>query len=86
MENVSYMKIEVLGVVNVIVNVLKRCSYNNRGYCKYQNGCKYIHYEQVCEKFLRDGKCGMEQNSQQRHPQICKYWIRHSQGCKRNEL
>ena len=88
MENVKNMKIEVIEGGNpnketVTVNVFWMFRYNNRWYFKHQNGCNNIHYEQVCEKFLRDGKCEMEQNCQHRHPQICKYWKR--QGCKRKE-
>ena len=86
--NVSNMKMEVVGTgkefkKTVKVEEWKRCRYNNKGYCRYQNECKFRHFEKVCEKFLKDGKCDLEQNCQSRHPQTCKFWKGDSKGCKR---
>ena len=34
----------------------KCCRYHKRGYCKYNDSCKYYHSEEICKQFLLDGK------------------------------
>jgi hypothetical protein len=88
--NVSNMGIKVLRKYdtckeNIEVKIGKKCRYHNKGYCKYQNKCKYYHAGQVCDEFLRNGKCETGQSCIYRHPRVCKYWIGDSGGCKREE-
>ena len=45
-----------------------QCYFNNIGYCKYGNQCKYQHYADICQKNIcTDSKC------KSRHPRTCKY-------------
>ena len=44
--------------------------------------CRYKHSENVCEIFLKDGKC-FRRNRSSRHPNNCKY---EKQGCFRRNL
>ena len=45
-----------------------RCKYQNIGYCKYQNNCKYLHNSKICLKT----QC-KEKNCIKRHPKECRY-------------
>ena len=47
---------------------LKKCNFNNRGYCKNKNECSKDHSEVVCD----DQKCD-ELKCIKRHPYQCKY-------------
>ena len=64
----------------------KRCNYDDRGYCRNGNGCKYQHFAQICENFLKDGKCEARRGCKSRHPTICKYWKHSVEGCRRGEM
>ena len=47
---------------------------------------KSKHFTQVCETFLKDGKCEIGYSCQKRHPRICKFWEKDIGGCKTKEL
>ena len=92
--NVSHMEMEVLRTgkahqpsfkERTEVKDVKKCRFNNTGYCKYQNECRFKHSENVCETYLRDGKCENKHSCQSRHPKPCKYWKREPKECKRKE-
>ena len=88
LENVSNMKMEISRTPKAYEQkrqseTVKRCRYDNGGYCKYQNRCKFKHFQTVCEMFLKDGKCE-DKNCDNRHPKICRYW-RDDKECVRNE-
>ena len=36
---------------------MKKCRYDNLGYWKNLEDCKYYHSGQICDEFLKDGKC-----------------------------
>ena len=57
------------------------CKYYNRGYCKNKTRCRYVHPQNVCKIFLKDGKCCVRDCSS-RHPKKCKYF---KQGCNRGD-
>ena len=59
---------------------LKRCRYNNRGYCKYKNKCRFTHVNEVCHDYLKHKKCDKKE-CEGRHPKACK-WDQQS-GCRR---
>ena len=63
----------------------KKCRYNNRGYCKYWEKCKFQHFTQICDQFLKDGKCEGLSGCQLRHPTVWKYWKNEKFGCKRDK-
>ena len=45
-----------------------QCYFNNRGYCRFRDKCRYRHYKQICPKSIcRDQECNY------RHPRSCKY-------------
>ena len=37
----------------------RKCRYNNTGYCKMNQECKFLHSEIICEQFLLDGHCSL---------------------------
>ena len=50
-----------------------QCFHNNRGYCKFQESCKFRHFHEECSNmFCRKKEC------QSRHPKICK----NGENCK----
>ena len=50
-----------------------QCYYNNTGYCKFRDHCRYQHYSEVCSKSIcTDKQCRF------RHPRTCK----HGDDCK----
>ena len=60
----------------------KKCRYNNRGYCKYTNKCRFIHPVEICSVYLETQNCDNKE-CPYRHPQTCK-WGKVSGGCKRH--
>ena len=45
-----------------------QCSYNNTGFCKFREHCKYQHYSSICSKNVcRNHQC------QNRHPNTCRF-------------
>ena len=67
---------------NLDGKVLK-CRYYDRGHCKYKCGCKYIHSKTICKDYLDNKKCDSK-SCIDRHPKVCKFWIKNKGGCKRN--
>ena len=61
----------------------RKCRYNDKGYCKYIEKCKFQHFQNICGEYLEKGKFGAGPTCQNRHPKICKYWKSDRQGCKR---
>ena len=64
----------------------KKCRYYDRGYCKFQDGCSFVHPLTICQKFLQKEvkeQCNQRQ-CKDRHPKNCKYWSR-EEGCRRGE-
>ena len=58
-----------------IKSVTTQCPHNNTGYCKFNDHCKYQHYNTICEKRIcRDIQC------RKRHPRTCRY----GENCKFN--
>ena len=86
---VSKMEMKVLfksecEMKNLERNYEKKCRYEDKGYCKYKSNCKFYHPGQICEKFLRDGKCESGQTCNNRHPRKCRYW-KGGEGCNRQQ-
>ena len=47
---------------------LHHCFYNNRGYCRFRETCRYQHFHDIClTTFCKDPRC------ENRHPVYCKY-------------
>ena len=92
LKNVSTMEMKVLRVAQTVKDkdidekIQKKCRYDDKGYCRNENRCKYQHFAQICEKFLTDGKCEARHRCQFRHPRICKYWKHSAEGCRREEM
>lgn len=60
----------------------KRCRYYNRGYCKYELKCRFIHPTEICKEHMQSKKC-ININCGGRHPKRCK-WLEKEQGCRRS--
>ena len=60
---------------------IKKCRYYNKGYCKYEEKCKFAHPLQTCQKHLETLKCTVKE-CKDRHPKVCK-WFTREVGCKR---
>jgi hypothetical protein len=61
---------------------IKKCRYFDKGYCKYENKCRYFHPLEICKSHLESPKC-MVKGCRSRHPKSCK-WFKKEVGCKRN--
>ena len=92
LKNISTMEIKVLRVSKTVKDKdtegkpQKKCRYDDKGYCRNEDGCKYKHFGQICETFLKDAKCEARHRCQFRHPRICKYWKHSDEGCRRGEM
>ena len=64
---------------------MKKCRYYNRGFCKFSDKCIFVHPLEACNDYLEDGICRKEKCAQ-RHPRHCRYWTKHQEGCKRENL
>ena len=87
-QNVSYMELTVSKCQTIKDKKdksKKKCRYDNRGYCKYLEKCKYQHSKHICDQYQKSGKCGAGECCQLRHPQVCKFWKQDTQGCKRDQ-
>ena len=64
----------------------RKCRYYNRGFCKFEQKCKFDHPKLVCEEYLQDGLC-LQKKCPKRHPRHCysRYWANTPEGCRRNE-
>ena len=38
-------------------NILKKCRYHNRGYCKFKDNCRFLHSQVICGNFLENQMC-----------------------------
>ena len=61
---------------------VKTCRYYNKGYCKYENKCRYFHPLKTCKNHLESQKCQVKL-CKERHPKVCKWFIKEV-GCKRD--
>ena len=53
----------------------KKWRHFNGGYCKYKGRCKFVHPRELCEEYLSNMKCEVN-DCPHRHPKICK-WVKH---------
>ena len=58
LQNVPDMRLTVsnLTVKDKKVEFKKKCRYDNKGYCKYLENCKYQHFAHLCDQYQKDGK------------------------------
>ena len=61
--------------------VIKKCRYFNKGYCKYEEKCKFRHPLEICQIHVKSLKCTIK-GCKNRHPKTCK-WFNREVGCKR---
>ena len=61
----------------------KKCRYNNRGFCKFKDRCRYIHQDKICSMYLEKQTCDKKECSD-RHPKRCK-WLETREGCNHNK-
>ena len=59
----------------------KICRYWNRGCCRNNLECSWLHAEKDCESFIQQGYCE-ERSCRKRHRRICRCWAR-DEGCQR---
>ena len=59
--------------------------YFDRGHCKRKDCCRYSHSRDICKLYLENRKCDRG-NCQERHPKVCKFWMKNKAGCKRGTL
>ena len=62
---------------------IRKCRYYDRGYCKYKCDCNYFHSKNICKDYLENGKCE-NKSCMERHPKVCKFWLKSRAGCKRD--
>ena len=60
----------------------RKCRHYNRGHCKHKGGCDFFHPKEICKEYLNDKKCD-KKDCVDRHPKVCKYWLKSNAGCKR---
>ena len=65
-------------------NLVKLCRYYRQGYCRKKEKCEFKHVEEICDKFLDEGKCA-DRFCSLRHPKSCKFWVSDPRGCFREE-
>ena len=65
-------------------NIVKKCRYHNRGYCKFKDNCRFLHSQVICGNFLENQVCRTRQ-CQNRHPKDCRYWTENPEGCIRQD-
>ena len=58
---------------NLLKETLNICPYFDEGYCKLLKTCKFVHSEENCELFDKEGIC-ITINCRKRHRKICRYW------------
>ena len=63
---------ELFPKMTLILDIVQ-CYYNNRGFCKHGENCRYQHFQEPCpNRFCKDKQCKF------RHPRPCK----HEKSCK----
>ena len=60
-----------------------KCRYNDRGFCRSQSDCVFLHSENVCDKVLSNGKCTESKKCLLRHPRDCRHRMGDTRGCRR---
>ena len=63
-----------------------KCRYNDRGYCKTQSECVFLHSDIICDKVFSNSKCSDSKECLLRHPKDCKHWMGDSRGCLRGDV
>ena len=76
-------KEEVVFVPDLVVSNVRKCSYFNRGHCKYKTRCRYSHPRNICKVYLENKKYEKDK-CRDRHPKLCKFWLKGRSGCKRD--
>ena len=61
----------------------KKCRYYDRGFCKYNKKCRFLHPEGICQEYLKTFKCSVKECCQ-RHPKVCR-WDQGKGGCNRGK-
>ena len=64
---------------------IKRCRYYNVGFCKMNNDCVFYLSDEVCDQYLKNGKCSEYKLCLKWHPKECKYWLKDPRGCFRGQ-
>merc|ERR1712129_249754 len=64
------------------VGTSRKCRHYNRGHCKHKGGCDFSHPKEICQDHLNGKKCD-NKDCVDRHPKVCKYWLKSNAGCKR---
>ena len=62
-----------------------KCRYNDRGFCKSQSECVFLHSDNICDKVLSNGICSESKVCLLRHPRNCKHWMGDTRGCLRGD-
>ena len=53
------------------------CPFNNTGFCKFRQECRYQHFYSICEKHVcRDENCPKRHPKSCRNKENCKFWFR----------
>lgn len=65
---------------------LKRCRYNNSGFCKRGVECDFAHSKDLWASFLTTGKCQEIDKCSSRHPKNCKFWLGDNKECLRGQM
>ena len=58
------------------VKVQQRCSFYNRGFCRENSACPFLHPLENCQEYCTSGVCSNPKSCSRRHPFKCKYWKR----------
>ena len=74
----TYTKLEKITSNDQVKGI--KCKYNNRGYCRNKQQCKYLHSNIVCEKHIKGEVCENNHCSL-RHPRKCLFF-RMKSGCR----
>ena len=76
-EVIEQLKREEIKVMNNSrVKVQKRCSFYNRGFCRDNSACPFLHPVKNCQEYCTSGVCSDPKSCSRRHPFKCKYWTR----------
>ena len=70
--------------VNRVQESVRKCRHYDRGHCKHRSGCRYFHGKNICTSYLGGEKCDRNFCGD-RHPKVCKFWLKSKSGCKRGE-
>ena len=68
--------------IDTVHKMTKKCRYFDRGYCKYNKKCRFVHPKGICKDYLKSYKCERKECGDG-HPKTCKC-ERNSGGCNRS--